>query len=604
MTLIEKFESFVEAVLRGAVAIGAILIVAPLALVFGGIGRIAKFVLDLLIRAWRFVSPALLAFLAWLGDMDPFRLRQYGKNMLSDSVRLNLDMYSLLLLFSLAFELFAWSNMWGYSGIEGMALRALPVIFAGMVILLDRGILVMDDPHGGKRLRVIFARMSMLLLLAMITAIPVELRVFAPEIDRVILDAEKVQVDAIREKARASEIDLAKQQKVASASVVTSQPQDVVERRQTERAALVAQQTADRREITARLTNARESVAEEVERRSKERKTRGGSGVTAAELRSQASQTREELESFSKVSREQLKDFDTETERMRSEAAEKGVSEISRRDLALAEKLQAIEAMSSSQVAMAYGGEYEQPNGFLARYRTLLTLVEGDRKNQMIVWGCRLVMIVFGLSVMIVKFAMTSSETMAYYSLRAQALSGNRDAVRVFIAEALVGDKEAIAILRKVASENEDAASALRKLGYNANVEASGWSNEVRELHERHQAAQNELNAALVRFRIVFGDLCKKRVGIPAAALERHRLMADAQYQWNQSVQPKVSALAEIEGQFATSGVAIREWRTDLEEKDPRHSLDRLWNLSDNDLIEQFGWSTSEFETFRSAPMA
>lgn len=602
----EKIERFVKAFLRGTFAVGSALC-SPFVLVFGWLVQLGESVVGVLARAWRFVKPGLAAFLVWIGRLDPFWLRQYGNSLLSESVELHLGTYTMLLGFSFAFELFAWGNMWEYSGIEGLTLLLMPMIFAGMVILLDRSILTMDDTSGGRRrLVAILGRVSFLFGIAFITAIPVELRVFSPEIDRVTADAEKVQVDAIRARAIAYETGFAETQKATSATIVTAQPKDIVDRRQVERAALVAQQTAGSREISGRLSATEKLVAAEVASGSKygKARTRGGSGVTAAELRRQETQTRADLDAFTKASRAELAAFDAETERMRSEAAKNAVDEIATRDLALANKLQEVEAMPADELAAKYGGEYEQPNGFLARYRTLLVLVESDGKNEMIVWGCRLVMIVFGLSILLVKFNMSSEEVSAYFSLRAQAVSGNAGAVRSIIALATSRhDQTAIDILRMIARSNADARQTLETLGYAGNVEMAGWAPEVRALHVRHQAAQHELHAALVEFRAGFRGICERRDG-ESIALERHRLETEAEHLWNREVSPKIRTLQQLEGEFTRKGVEIPPWSSGFEEHDPRADARRLWKLPDDELVEKFGWSNPVDAIFRRPNVA
>lgn len=589
-------ERFAETVLRGAIALGS-LFAAPIVFFVGLIEKAVVYVRDLARR---------------LRPEDPFFLRRNGDTLLSNAVKLDLAAYTSLLVLSLTFELFAWGSMWSYIGdtvqsgfwgvVLALVLALIPFAFALMVILLDRGILIMDDPNGGKRTRVILARASMLFLLALITAVPVELRVFKPEIDRVVEDAEKAQVDAIRETARGYETKLAEGQKATSAVFVTGQPDDVVARRKEERVALVLQQRADRTEISKRLEKKGTEAAREAA--GKGVSGRHGAGVATAVMRGQEKETRQELKDYDKAAREQLTAFDAETERMRSEAAQNGVEEIARRDTALTEKLHEVEVMSAEELAAAYGGEYKQANGFLARYRILLTLVEEDGKNQAIVWGCRLVMVLFGLCVLFVKFVMVSPETAAYYSLRAQALSGNKDAVRVYIAKALASkDAEALEVLRAVAREDADAKATLEKLGYGGNVEMAGYSEEVYALHGNLREARVSANVAYALYTQAFRDLCAERGTDGRFGHTRAELVRRARADWIRIAQKAIFNLADAERVMVTRGVRVSAWPNELVEGDPR-AKPVLWELSDDVLEREWGWVKPVDALFRNAPSA
>jgi len=501
----------------------------------------------------------------------------------------------------------------GFTGVEGWALRVLPFIFAGMVILLDRGILTMDSPSGGKRLRVVVARVSMLVVLALITAVPVEMRVFGPEIDRAIAAAEKVKIDQIREGAKVYEQGLHEKRLASSEAALSGNPEDVVTRRKAEREAVVAQQTIDRKEITDRLSAKSREVRDEV-RRGRYSGRGGGYGDGTRLLREQEADIRAELRQFDADARQQLSDFDTETERMRTAAVQTGTDERARLATELDEKLHDIEVMEPETLAAAYGGDFKEPNGFLARYRILLATVEAPdqvmylwgmvSRNEIIVWGCRLVMITFGLAVLFIKFVMTSPETTAYFSLRAQAVEGNEEARRIVRMLALTGNRDAILTLRMLAREDGEARTVLSKLGFDGHVESALLSDHVIDLHRRLSEARSDCARSLAAFRDSFRELCRTRTppigsGMVPMALSRDMLVERSLALWREGVQPKIERVSQIEAWLAHEGVAVPRWSPDLEEADPRTTRQRLWLLPDVELEEQFGWDSPTNAPFR-----
>lgn len=467
--------------------------------------------LDSIERAWESIWAFLWKLLSTpigaLADVidsvrQKFTLRQYGESLLTPRVELDLWAYTILLFLSGSFELFAWGSMWGHTGVHWMWMFVLAGSFAMMVVLLDRGILIMDMPRGAKRFVVIALRVGMLLLLACITAVPVELRVFAPEIDRVIEAAEKEKIDVIRAKAIAYETDLAAAQNAGSETAISGEPDAVATRRAQERKAVVEQQRADRAEITARQREAAAATQREITHGNPTAKRGRGAGKVTNDLRDQEKAIRQELRDFDAEARAQLVAFDAETERMRSGAVESGIATRAAATTALTERLHAVEVMDAESLAKAYGGDYKEPNGFLARYRILLQLVNAPddnagwlTRNQWIVFGCRIVMVAFGLCVLFVKFVMTSVETRAYFSIAAQAKSGNPDSLRVIRTMASGGDEEAIGALCSggETETDEENLEVIRSLAYAGNAEA------IKVVCTRAESGDNEDDCKVVR---------------------------------------------------------------------------------------------------------
>jgi hypothetical protein len=217
--------------------------------------------------------------------------------------------------------------------------------------------------------------------------------------------------------------------------------------------------------------------------------------------------------------------------------------------------------------------------------------------NQQTVLICWIMMTVPEFLVLLWKFLLCSEEFGIYLSRKLQALSGNEEAISLYIPAARDKDADAIEVLRKVAGEHAGARAALAMLGYTAIVETAGWAPEVLKLHEEHQAAQDALHTALVEFRMAFRGLCERRDGVPPTALTRNHLTAEAERLWRENVHDKIVVLGNVDGRFVLKGIPVRRWSADFEEEDPRRGR-RLWKLDDNDLIELFGWSTPAYERY------
>jgi hypothetical protein len=579
------------------------------------VDRSVKTVVAATEKSKSFFSRILDAF-SWVGEKfkqidDKIGLSVYGENGKTRRVSMDLAVFYLLLSFSLSFELFAWTNMWGESGMTGFWSVVLPLIFAGMVLFVERGLLTMDDPGGNKRLLAILGRVSMLLVLSLITAVPVEMKVFAPEIDRVIESREKVKTDEIRKKAMAFEMDRGNTEQTMTSTALAGQPADVVTRRSSEREALLKQMAADRASISGRLDKKSEDLANEVSHGSRTGRT--GNGPAAAALRTQETSIRGELDAFNASARAQLSDFDAQTESMRTGAVQMATGERNQNALRLQDRLHRIEVMPPEELAASYGGDYKEPNGFMARYRTLLQIVDEPdpltgwffTRNQMIAWGCRLVMIVFGLSVLYVKFVMTSPETKAYFSLEAQALGGNKEAQKMLCTLALKGDKDALRVLKLLASENPEAKAVLKRLGYDGSIEHAARGGEVTSHHREVQHLRLRLAQAAFSYEDKFRAMCRERFhGLTGnLPVSRLKLTERARNWWSYDVAPWIRALNQAEDNLQGNGIALPVWDTQRLGADPRITRETLWELEDESLVADFGWEIPADASFEATPV-
>ncbi len=589
-----KVDEWVQGILAATLSVG-MLFSAPVLFLIAFVAKVATFLLSIARKVCAFVLG--LFGIDILSD-DPFYLRRYGDSLLTSAVRSDLKDFNTVLWLLYWFELFAWGSMWSYVGetlisgvwgvLIGIALLVMPLIFARLTIVVDRGILVMDTPSVKRRFIIIMSRVFLLFFFSLLNAVPVELRVFASEIDRVREDAEKVEVDAIREKAKAYETERAESQKATAAPTVTGQADDVVARRQADRAGI------EQRIEVAQKATARVAAGKGVSRRNQ--------ATALASAQKQEADIRAELVAF-----------DAETERMRSAAADKGTDELARRDDALAAKLFDIEAMPAEDLAAAYGGTYKMPNGFMARYRTLLEIIEQDGKNQAIAWGCRLLMVLVGIMVLWSKFARTSPDTREYYRFLSQGFANNPEVVPYYIRIAKesgrpkVEHDQAMNVLRAVAGNNPAAAAALASLGYGGNVDVAGWDTEVFDLHGQFARACSCAARAYAEYESAFSALCTERVahvgGLTAFGLARAEIVKSARAEWNRLAQGAIDGLSTVERRMYSKGIRVPGWPSELVEGDPRRKP-ILWDLSDEVLEQEWGWLRPIDEQFRSAPNA
>ncbi len=552
--------------------------------------------------------------IASISPADPFRLRVNGETLLSGHVKIVLGLLSILVVAEIAFEQFAWSSMWGYS-LSGVLALVISSAFTYLTFYITVAILTMDDSNREKVRAVIRARLGMLMLIAMVTAIPAELRFFHSEIEKYISAKETVSVDVIREKAKAFELAKADKRTTTSEVSLSTGDDDVVARRTDERKAMVASQKSDRLELTKRLDAKSDDLAREIGAGS--RSGRRGDGSVAAALRRQEREIREELKAFDEAARGQLKEFDATTEQMRTGAVATATEERTRLATDLDDTLLRIEAMTPIELAANYGGDWKQSRGFMDELRAYLTILrEPDldengmvidqwfTNNQKISAVIALMMVLFGLGIVLVKTHLISKPTQRYFSQRAQALEGNMDAIAVIRGEAKEGDKDAIRVLRVLAPTNETVAQDLRRLGYAVDGDVV-LSEEVTELYRKLWEAQSSLNDALAQFRIDFRNMCRYRTdGSTGHAQTRHELIAHAREAWTADVQAKITNLSAAEWKFREAGVKLAGWPREFLETDPRVERTHLWDLPDAELIEKFGWSTSDYESFRTAPRA
>lgn len=394
---------------------------------------------------------------------DPYWLRKYGASMETDQVKSDHTMMRWVLSCSLVFFLFAHNTLWWYTGILLLWLLLIPQCFAIMELIVDRFVMIGDD-DGGMKWATILGRIGIVSIMALITAVPIELAVFESEIDDVRHDVETAKLDAIRAKARETEEEIVAHQQAATSGTLTAGVSDVTTRRAADRAVMLARQDTERAALVAQIDQVSDELVSEISRGS--RSGHGsGNGPVAKSLREKKEVLIARLEAFHVAAKAERDSFDAKTESMRTSATKAVTDDQSAHAVALDLQYKRIEAMTPDELVAAYGGEYKEPNGFLTRYRTMDSIINAPdpeavgflTPNQMIAWGCRLLMWGFTLLALFIKYVAISPQTKAYYSLTMQALHGNEDALIVMRLRAQRGDEKAIQILRR--RPDADAAS-------------------------------------------------------------------------------------------------------------------------------------------------
>lgn len=574
----------------------------------------ANFVVGIPIAAIGAIA-ALATYLSKFEPTDPFRLNVFGDSLRTTRVKFDQLILGIMLALCGAYVFWAWQKGFSFTGATDYAVASLAFIMFGILMIFDRSLGVVDLYGVKHKWRYWLSRGAVLFVLAFVTAIPVELAYFGPEIEQRIAAIEKTKVDAIREEAKAYETKLAGERTGSADLALSGQAGDVVSRRAVERKAMVAQQTADRAEITKRLADTSEDAAREAAG-----KKYGGRGVGPSTilLNRQVTDIRAELKEFDAAARKERSEFDAATEGMRTGAVKTVTDAHDQLTASLDEKLHAIEVMDPEALSEAYGGTWKQPRGFLERKTMLDQIVEEPQldadgkvmdvwmtRNQQVAWGCRIMMMVPELMVLLWKFLLCSAEFGIYLSRKMQALAGNEEAISLFIPQAKDKDPEAIGVLRMIAGKHPAAREVLLQLGYDGNVEVAGWSKDKVALHGEFNDTCVDAAKAHQAFEERFRQMCSARnsYGSYVAGVSRSELVRQAQADWLNTVQDAFSHLARVESRMFTQGFRVLGWPSELIQGDPRH-VRPLWELSDDKLEETYGWSNPSTAIFKNAPTA
>ncbi len=492
---------------------------------------------------------------------DPFGLRVYGQSLLTTRVKSELGAFTFVMALQYLFDFTAWSTAaWLVAPtFPWFTHAAAGFVFATMILLVDKFLVTMDVSRSGSKVLAIALRGVLLMMLALVTAVPLEMFVFQSEIENHIAAIEKVKVDAIREKGKAFEKGRNDALVAAAEEAAVGEPEDVTTRRDgKELDTFVKAQEAGRKEITTRLGKASSAVATEARKSAKTR-----SATVLADLRANEAAIRKELAAYNAQALKDLEERSAHTEAMRTGAIERAAKERAELATSLDATYVAIDAMTSEEVSTKYGGEWKHSRGFLDQYRAMSEVVDGDPMNKAIAWGCRLVMIMFGLAIIFMKAVASSEETGIYLSLRSQAASGNPEAI-----------------------------AALRRYGYafREGDASIGYSTEIRAQHDRLVASRMKVRSAMRAYLSSFTDHCNQQMS-EGGGRTRRGLNRHAHQLWDTQMGEVLDEHDGIAAWFIHNSVALPAWPPDWDMPDPTNEANRPWTMSDATIEERFGWT-------------
>jgi len=494
--------------------------------------------------------------------MRILRLEIYKSSLLSDRVLAEMGAFVLLLAVQFAMDMWAWSRVWMYAlPTSAIWPYVLALVFAVVILLLDRSIIVQDTSNSVTKIVPIIGRATFLLLIACVTAIAVELSVFHSEIDKRINNREKIAIDAIR----ASALD--KERTTMAARISGAENREAKERASYEneraqaRQNLVSQLERQRKTMEKALEEKRTQVAEESAGLVS---GRYGQGPAYRAMKEQEERMALELKEFNHQAIDVLNSFDQQARtglKINGNVEQERTADQLRNDeRAIAEH---VREMTPEELSSKYGGDWKQSRGFIDRYRELESMREENATVSQIVWGCRLIMILLGLAILFLKL-MSSEEFCTYYSLRAQAAYGEHQ-----------GAKDTAKVLGYV--NDQQGRSAL------------GWSKAMLFLDQQVSEARYQFVACVLGFQKAAIGLCQPNAS--GRSVPRHVIINRLRQLWEADVLPAQVEMVRSEDEMERSGGKPVNWPPNLPIKDPRQvAQDRdPWEFTDEELASM-GW--------------
>ncbi len=530
--------------------------------------------------------------LAWWNDEDRWGLRVYGDSLLTDRVKKELRNNGRLLDAIRVFETFAWFSAWMLSGIGLFWSLVLTGTFVQLTLLMDAAIMRMSDPGGKKRWGVIMGRLSFVLFVSLVTSVPTEMMVFRGDINRAIEARQVAALALVAKKGEEHEQFLTDKLLADSDKALAGQPD-----------AIVAQREKGRLEIATRLERMSKQWADEVARgsvTSNGKKTSPGNGPAAINDGLQVQEIRQEL-----------KDYVATTDSLRAAAVQASADARNEINGKLKATLDANSVMAPEDLAQKYTGDYKQSDGFMARFDTLNQLTDAPGPNgeyltssRLIAWGCRLIMVLFGLGTLFMKFVNSSQEQKDYYDPEAQAMAGNTEVKNLMVIGAKRGEPEALNLVKRMAIDGDvESLKVMRNLGYDGDLKAACMPKEVTVARHHLVACSDDLEAAYDGFTDAFRGLCRER-DQHGVALTLDVLKERAELLWRTEVTPKVKAFGGAEYSLRSHAVQVPFWSANVQKiMDDVNSRQFLWNISDDELERHYGWSDPDAIVVPATPV-
>lgn len=510
-----------------------------------------------------------------------FALRVYGDKNLTSRTRKDQAVMGIALFLIFFVDTIVWTTAVHYA-LSSMFptwsfVLALPFGFALALalVLFDRSVVVADTTVGKAVLWSIGGRAVFLLVISLLTAVPAEVTLFSSNIEQHIARQEKTSVDKIREKALEVErkrfdariaekqVELAAQAKAAT--VVASGDVDTFRGdRDSERQKLLAAQAVKRQSLVDTLAEKSEQVA--LEAAGKGPSGKYGDGPAFQAMKDQETQLRKDLENFEAQAEKSIEAFDlatvAKTADLRLKRDQKGVAGQDALTKTLDQlrkekdrKREEIMLMEPGKLASLYGESWNQAKDFLARYEALEQLREQRPAVNVMVWGCRLVMVILGLCILGLKL-MASQEFKLYYSLAAQAKAGDTGAQ-----------------------------GAAEIMGY-PDFDNYGLSDQARDLLTDLYDARLKVWECAQQLERELQELCQPdpRTGVCKSMME---IEGKAHAAWLANSK-EVGEVNKLEQKLRLTGVEVPEWEEDQFGRDPR-TEPAIWKVDEHRLAT-FGW--------------
>ena len=315
---------------------------------------------------------------------------------------------------------------WFFAMLYAMNSNVLAAVMATAIVVgviqLDLSIITADDfeVNRWRKWGSLLFRIAFTIVIAGITAKPIELRWLEGEIENRLEKEQDAQIDAIREKAINTEkaridaeaTEVQTQLSNDASATVANADKDLnnyVSDRAAARTQMLESQAAKRASLEKQLKDKSDMAA--LEAAGKGPSGKYGNGPALETIRKQEAEAKEALDKFESEAATQVANFDQITQgklvqlrAARDNATSAGQSQLKNRldDLRKQrrEKVEELRLMSPEKLAKLYGGSYKKSFGFLARYETLEKMREEKTEVDNVVWTCRVIMCVMGFLIL------------------------------------------------------------------------------------------------------------------------------------------------------------------------------------------------------------
>ncbi|MDO8435421.1 MAG: DUF4407 domain-containing protein [bacterium] len=495
-----------------------------------------------------------------------FGLATYGDSLRTRVVNSYMTRVAVVLILMLIVDGWAWIALWGIALAGGIAARLIGMAFAGGIVTVDVGIATTDTSESRSVMKPMLGRFLIIFIGSLLTAVPTELRVFDAEIETRINMEEAAAVNKIRqaaiddESAKFDKLIADDQTRIdgLTAGTLDQAQKDVDE--------LQAQRNTTRAAFADDLTKKEDIVR--MEAAGKGPSGRYGTGEAYKAMQQQAKEARSALDTFDAETQTLIADLRAKRETKRGDEETKSTTAIATLRTEKDTKITSLRLLEPELLAKQYGHlmvekkgnqlvyfEWKRDHGLLSRIKELHEMMSEDSTVTGIVWGCRLVMMLFGLIVVFLKIT-CPEEVKIYYSVRAQAAAGH-----------------------------EGARAALKAKGYEDRDDVRkyvGLLPEVRDLMEETYTRIRALAKAYEDFVTQKVTLARSMEQLPLTAAQIQNRLHQF---WIDNVQLALFDLEEVTERCILHGIGVPTWPKALcQGVDPR-TLQEPWKVTKDELL-------------------